>query len=794
MKKLSLFLALMLLFSSIGLTAFAQEATASPRFSSYDEVNEAITVIPATDSQAELGYLKGITAILEVDGLQFKDLNGNGKLDVYEDWRQNTEARAADLIAQLSLEEKSRFLVQSDMPKSIYADEDGTENAWYYITNYGIIHMLDNSGAGTPDVMTKRHNAVQAMAETNAYSIPVTITSDRQYNAWAGYIDTAHDAIGTATDIELASAILSAYAKETAATGIHVTLQPYGVEIGSWYGEDPAYLAAMTSAEVQAYQSNGVYTCVKHFITRGGDQSFASGRSIAANVENYMHPWKAAINAGTQWIMNNSAGEGLDGLNIDFSRESMKYLRETLGFDGVVVTDWGSIGYAAKGVDADGIDLGTLSLPERYAYEINNGVDQLGINYVTLDASKAAGNCYNLNDVYAAISDGLILIERVDQAIMRLLRTKFNLHLFENPYCSPQQALELAASAEYLNAPWAIADIESLAAARNPELVELERKLEAASAVLVKNDNHLLPLRKDQKVYVNSTNGNAIADYKKYISLYSSIADSMEEADVIIADLTRIDDAAELLIEDAAAANKPLVIIANCIDPDAWMLETADALLFLNFTRIPDHGSAKDGLIFTTEPAVYAQLLYGERKPTGKIVKEIARDAEMDDAQWKDLAGDQGASMDVRMLLEAIMLSNEQHTTPNNYGDPLLQYQYGMSYDQDASFRYSTLVVPTEKAEISVNLFLDFYETQIITVNASQKSGEAFPIYCIVWNDGADGITDVEICDNGTTIATRTMAVTGQSWRIMKLDIALEGVGEHVLSIGNLSATINVVE
>ena len=268
----------------------------------------------------------------------------------------------------------------------------------------------------------------------------------------------------------------------------------------------------------------------------------------------------------------------------------------------------------------------------------------------------------------------------------------------------------------------------------------------------------------------------------------------MEEADVIIADLTRIDDAAELLIEDAAAANKPLVIIANCIDPDAWMLETADALLFLNFTRIPDHGSAKDGLIFTTEPAVYAQLLYGERKPTGKIVKEIARDAEMDDAQWKDLAGDQGASMDVRMLLEAIMLSNEQHTTPNNYGDPLLQYQYGMSYDQDASFRYSTLVVPTEKAEISVNLFLDFYETQIITVNASQKSGEAFPIYCIVLNDGADGITDVEICDNGTTIATRTMAVTGQSWRIMKLDIALEGVGEHVLSIGNLSATINVVE
>ena len=108
MKKLSLFLALMLLFSSIGLTAFAQEEVQlSPRFSSYDEVNEAITVIPSTDSQAELGYLKGITAILEVDGLQFKDLNGNGKLDVYEDWRQDIDARVKDLYDQMTLEERA---------------------------------------------------------------------------------------------------------------------------------------------------------------------------------------------------------------------------------------------------------------------------------------------------------------------------------------------------------------------------------------------------------------------------------------------------------------------------------------------------------------------------------------------------------------------------------------------------------------------------------------------------------------------------------------------------------------
>ena len=80
MRKLSLFLAAVMLFGCLGLTAYAEEPTQA-RFTSYEQVNAAITIIQATDTQAELGYLNGVTEVLTVDGLQFKDLNGNGALD-----------------------------------------------------------------------------------------------------------------------------------------------------------------------------------------------------------------------------------------------------------------------------------------------------------------------------------------------------------------------------------------------------------------------------------------------------------------------------------------------------------------------------------------------------------------------------------------------------------------------------------------------------------------------------------------------------------------------------------------
>lgn len=790
MKKLLAWLLVMVLaLTPLGVSVLAEEAAEQPN-------------IQAT-----------VKNIITVDGLQFKDLNDNGKLDVYEDWRADTEDRITDLLSQMTLKEKSMLLyhictcsdntgVDFSNPDTLYLQEgtyDGSHySMWYHINVFGITDYLDNSN-GTPDEQVHAHNEIQSMAEGTSLGVPVTFSSDRQYNAWGGYIDTPHDAFATAGDVELATKLWESYSKETRAVGYHVIFQPYGVEIGSWNGEDPDYIAKMTEAEVKAINEGGALACVKHFITRGGDQSFEGGHSEAWNVDNYMYGWKAAIEAGAMWIMTNSYNKGLAGdVTVDYDNTTLPYLRNELGYQGVILTDWGSLGndYGSQ-VNGEGVDFGKFSLAERYAWVINNEVDQMGSPGAgaTVEETLAAtgpGILY-VDGIKEAVEQGLITEERLDASCRRVLRAKFELGLFENPYSDGAAALALSASDEFIANKWEITDNESLNAARKADEVALEKQLQAKSAVLVKNENNLLPLTKGCKVYVDSTSTAAnIAGYKQYIGQYATVVDTMEEADVIVADCTRVDDAAELMVEDATDAEKPLVIIANCIDPDAWMMENADAVLFLNFSRTADHGTGVAGINTLTEADVFADLLFGEREPEGHIVKEIARDSIMDNNQWKDLAGDQGLDTYTRLILEATMLTNETYSTPNNWGDPLLQYRYGMSYGKQAELTYTTLVLPKIAREVEEE---SSGSTSVSLKNYTEaKAGETFTLHCLVWNNGDDGVETVRIYDGETLIGEKIMALTAGSWRVLKLDVTLDQPGEHTITVGNLSATINIVE
>ena len=98
MKKLSLLLALVMLFASLGASALAEEAAATEGPTEAELLAQELefALIEADGEQPRLTYLEGSTQILEVDGLKFKDMNDNGELDVYEDWRQETDARVAD--------------------------------------------------------------------------------------------------------------------------------------------------------------------------------------------------------------------------------------------------------------------------------------------------------------------------------------------------------------------------------------------------------------------------------------------------------------------------------------------------------------------------------------------------------------------------------------------------------------------------------------------------------------------------------------------------------------------------
>ena len=776
-----------------------------------------LVVLPAQAELEQPVVKTTVKNIIEVDGYQFRDLNDNGTLDVYEDWRADVEDRITDLISQMTLKEKvvllfhpclagnnggggftatEQEMYEQNCPFETDNSSSFGYSVWWYINEWGATHFLDNSN-GTPLEKIRLHNEIQKMCEETRLGIPMSFSCDRENNGWAGFTDSPHDAFGTANDPELAVELWTRYAEMMKAIGYQVVFHPYGNEIGAWNGEDPEYLAKMTELEIKAIESTGLQTTTKHFVARGGDSAFTNARSVAQTVDNWMVPWQAAINAGTRWIMTNCAPGLTNTVRVDYDKESLDYLRNTLGYDGIVLTDWNQMrnfgDSSTTSVTVEGIDLSTLTLEELYARMFELGVNQIGCQTLVHgdDPSVTLSMTGYPDAVIQAVEEGTLDISYIEASDRLVLREKFRSGVFENPYCEEDAFYSLDVSEEYLASPWEITDAAALARARNPETVELERRLQAESTVLVKNDNALLPLPAGTKIYFESTNTGVQTDYATALGEKTALAETMADANVVVIDLTVLNDAAEQLMEDAKDAGKPVVISLNHVDPTTATVAAADALLFLNYSFTPDHGTSLDGFTFRMEGCVFADLLFGEREPAGMIVKEIARDSDMDTWQWKDLAGDQGASDWVRLMLLATMKEDPSKAIPANWGDPLLQYRYGMRYGQEPAFEYDTLVLPAGLVDVVQQNFFGPSTVQKVAY-APAKSGEPFKASFLLWNHGADGIVTVTAYDGETPIAEKIMAVTGNSWRVVEMELTLEGAGEHTLRIGDLTATITV--
>ena len=290
-KTLSLILALMMMLScvavfaesdgsSAGAAADPEAQAAAAAMEAALKADCAFAVIPADEAsgQIQLSYMPETTTILEVDGLKFKDLNKNGSLDVYEDWRKPVAERVEDVYAQMTVEEKAGLLFCSNTALS---------DAVTMIEKWHQTCQLFNLN-GTPVTITNTLNNLQAAAKKDRLGVPMVFTSDREYNSFGGYIDKAHNAFGNANDPELAYQLAYYYGQAMTAVGIHVTFEPYANEIGAQYGENPELIASIISAEIKGLQENGLSSCTKHWIGRGGDASFSAARSVAQNFDNWM--------------------------------------------------------------------------------------------------------------------------------------------------------------------------------------------------------------------------------------------------------------------------------------------------------------------------------------------------------------------------------------------------------------------------------------------------------------------------------------------------------------------------
>ncbi|WP_102413101.1 glycoside hydrolase family 3 N-terminal domain-containing protein [Beduinella massiliensis] len=821
MKKLSWLLVIAMLASMLSIPTLAE----SPKWSEITLDTDFKRIINENGAQLSYSEKSGVQ-ILEEDGYAFKDLNRNGKLDVYEDWRADVEDRVADLLSQMSMDMKLGMLancftggafspIYPMQDEWLYSKDDHVEidginyrSMWYEITNNHVTHY-SYSATGTPIEQLDVLNAIQEIGESASLGIPISFETDRPYNTWGSMINMPYYAFGVAHDPELLYEMVAQYSKEMNAMGYTTIFHSYGVEMGSWYGDEVNNIAKMIVAETRAYEENGVNAMTKHYIARGGRNSFESARSAAQLWENFMVGWRAAVQEGkTSTIMMNN-GMGLNNTPILYDSETIGYLRNELGFDGVLVTDWplfnGAV--ATTGLTNDGRDLSTFTPGELFARMLECGIDQFGVFRVEhgLDTS----NYYNSNSfdsiywpdtVKEQIELGKLDVAIVDKAISRALRAKFNLGLFEDPYNSREELLELCASDAYKAEQFELTTVEDIIRARTDYMNELDERLMVKSTVLMKNDGDILPLAKGSKVFVDSNAAETREKDSIAIGAYATVVENMDEADVIVLHMTALDDAYEMIIEDAQDAQKPIVLVVEGeaaggrgvigVEPGSYETANCAAILMQTYNNLPDHGTALPGFYRYCYPSVTADMLFGVREPSGKLVYEIARDADAYLLSWGDLQYDMGLDDTTRLYLAAAIRENPSLLVPDNLGDVLYTANFGMKYNAVPDVDINTLVVPTVVQDVEEEN-RGSMRTVRKAVKATQKAGVPFDISFIVKNNGDDTCLNADVYDGDQLIASKFVSIAGGQFRVVTIELTLDA-GEHTISISDLSETIVV--
>ena len=221
-----------------------------------------------------------VKSIIEADGYQFIDLNSNGELDPYEDWRLDAETRAADLVGQMTVREKiaqmqhPTFLPRADGEIPSYLEE------WCNGESIGmlLIRELNNVEAAATTM-----NTIQEYAEGSRLGVPVLVSMDSVHGLSyvTGATVTPHNlALAATRDEELVTELAEVAREEHIAIGVRMTLSPEA-DIASeprWgrvmetFGEDPDLVTQMVTAQVVAFQNgaeglneDSIVACMKHF-------------------------------------------------------------------------------------------------------------------------------------------------------------------------------------------------------------------------------------------------------------------------------------------------------------------------------------------------------------------------------------------------------------------------------------------------------------------------------------------------------------------------------------------------
>lgn len=429
----------------------------------------------------------------------------------YKDASLSVDERVEDLIQRMTLEEKAgQFFhnIVGQGPNGTLTNTTGPAVSEKLMTHF-------NLNGPITDVRTTAEwfNRLQKLAMDTRLGIPITLSSDPRHafaNAEGSQIAASAfsqwpQSLGLAAirDADLVHAFAEIARQEYVAVGIRsalhpqidVATEPRWARIGTTMGEDAYLTAKLVVAYIKGFHgpdgfgNASVTTVSKHFpgsgpVQDGEDSHFTYGKNATYpgnNFEHHLIPFKAAIAAGSRQIMpyySRPIGTKYEEVAAGFNKGIVTdLLRGKLGFDGIVVSDWGLVtdGVIA-GQDMPARAWGAENLTELQRVEkiLNAGTDQLGGEQRT-------------DLIIELVQKNIVPEERLDVSVRRLLREKFILGLFDQPYVDVEAAVKTVGQ---------------------PEWIKLGYETQRKSFTLLTNDDKTLPIKTagSAKFYIEGFN------------------------------------------------------------------------------------------------------------------------------------------------------------------------------------------------------------------------------------------------------------------------------------------------
>jgi beta-glucosidase len=423
--------------------------------------------------------------LIRVDGLQFRDLNRNGRLDPYEDWRLPARTRADALVAALTLEEKAGVMMHGNLPVSADGGHIDLAAARSLVLERRVNTFVSRQH-GAAGTLAADHNRLQALAEETRLAIPVSLSTDPrnhfQYTVGqsvaAGGFSQWPEPLGLAAtgDPALTRRHADAVRQEYLATGFTQALSPQAdlateprwPRVFSTFGEDAATAGRHVRAMVEGLQDGAgglhpgsVAAVVKHWAGYGAakdgwDSHNPYGQFMSfpgSNFAYHLLPFDGAFAARVASVMPTySRPDGpvaVDGTTLDpvgggYSRALLTdLLRGRKGFEGVVLSDW-AITNDCTGPCADGAPDGVTPLAFFPQFGTPWGVEQLDKRARFVKAVAAGvdqfGGTEEASYLVDAVRAGELPITRIDASVTRILLQKFQQGLFEHPFVDEARA------------------------------------------------------------------------------------------------------------------------------------------------------------------------------------------------------------------------------------------------------------------------------------------------------------------------------------------------------------------